>query len=104
MGKSTSMHLIEFKNAKYFEKDILPYCIIQPPPPPPPVKKNFSFQETTEKTIAHCSQKIAFLLKILSPPPSQCVNLLSYVVTLPISPPTPEQKQTVYRNICSNNG
>ena len=27
MEKSASMHLIKFKNAKYFEKDIiLPYC------------------------------------------------------------------------------
>ena len=27
MGKSASIHLIKFKNAKYFEKDIiLPYC------------------------------------------------------------------------------
>ena len=27
IGKSASMHLIEFKSAKYFEKDIiLPYC------------------------------------------------------------------------------
>ena len=31
IGKGATMHLTEFKSAKYFGKDILPYCIIQPP-------------------------------------------------------------------------
>ena len=81
-GKNASMHLIEFKNAKYFEKRHSTLLHYSTPPPPP--QKNFNFQEKTEKTMAHCSQRIAFLLKILpspptpSPPMNQPIKLGNY--------------------------
>ena len=71
------MHLIEFKNAKYFEKDILPYCIIQSP------LKKFQFPGNNRENNGTLFLKNSLFVKNppLPPPPppmSEPIKLGNY--------------------------